>query len=88
MPRTPVIPWIVVLVVMVVIAAVIFVTGQIVGHMFPMLRDIAGDGAQIGLFGVIEDTMLVWLPVGLVSVIVLWAVIYSFLYEAYRRGVR
>jgi len=40
------------------------------------------------LFGVIEDTMLVWLPVGLVSVIVLWAVIYSFLYEAYRRGVR
>ena len=88
MPRTPMIPWIVVLVVMVVIAAVIFVTGQIVGHMFPLLREMAGDSAQIGLFPIIEDTMLVWLPIGLVSVIVLWAVIYSFLYEAYRRGVR
>jgi len=88
MPRTPAVPWLIVMTVFVILAAVIFLSGQIVGSMFPFFESEVQQGdIGHGLFPLIKEIVIFWLPTGLAAGFVVWALAYTFIFEAFRGGV-
>ena len=80
--------WVLTMVFFLIMLAVIFVSGQLVGQIFPRFQDMAGEDAYVELFPLIEDTMLIWLPMGLTAAVLLWAGLVSVIWEAFRAGRR
>ncbi|RQG89324.1 hypothetical protein [Natrarchaeobius chitinivorans] len=75
----PALAWILVMVVFVILFAVTWMAGQLVGELFPALEAMGNDFVPVSL---VTDAILIWMPLGLGFGFVLWAIAYTFLREA------
>jgi len=76
---SPAIAWILVMVVVIILVAVTWMGGLLVGQLFPELESM---GVAYVPVDFVLAVILVWMPLGLAFGFIVWAIAYTFIREA------
>ena len=81
MATNPALAWILVMVVIVILIAITWLSGLLVGELFPAFMEI-GDPGEFAPVTLVKTAILIWMPLGLTIGFLTWAIAYTFIHES------